>query len=500
MRRPRRFSPWVLASFADRDLIVPRLFKSSLALAALFAAAGCTVTGPSRDSCSDAAQCRAAFGAGSVCTADGYCAPAPRSARCLETYPEDLFNRPERYPSAALVGVLSDNSVETQIARSQAIRLVATQLGDKGGLDGKTLGLVFCDIAQKNAYDPLTRNEAAVASAKYLVSTLGVPAIVGPSSSPDTLSVFAALQGTQTLVISPAATSSLLGEVDTQDPTDDAPGLLWRTAPPDTVQGEAIARFFAKQSPPVSGAWVIHEAGAYGESLANVFSVEYQKSGGVATIRAFASATERDTAVIEAGDSAAPWVLFLSSQTADSSAFLNAAAALSGYGTKNVFLADAAANSDLLGNTTAATSIYPRVRGSRPGLPSGNVYEQFRASFNAAYSTDAADFSFVSHAYDAAWLVFLGASRSLKQEGSLTGRGIARGLRRIVPTGTAVPLLPPRFTDLAAALGDGQTVNVIGASGSLDFDPDTEETSGPIDIWRISSDGSSIEIVETDPN
>jgi hypothetical protein len=32
----------------------------------------------------------------------------------------------------------------------------------------------------------------------------------------------------------------------------------------------------------------------------------------------------------------------------------------------------------------------------------------------------------------------------------------------------------------------GQDINVRGASGELDYDPETEETSGPIEIWGIA--------------
>ncbi|MBM4367534.1 MAG: hypothetical protein FJ102_15080, partial [Deltaproteobacteria bacterium] len=40
-------------------------------------------------------------------------------------------------------------------------------------------------------------------------------------------------------------------------------------------------------------------------------------------------------------------------------------------------------------------------------------------------------------------------------------------------------------------------VNVQGASGALDYDPVTEETTGPIDVWVIAADGESFEVAET---
>jgi branched-chain amino acid transport system substrate-binding protein len=393
-------------------------------------------------------------------------------------------------------GSLVDRSVATQQARENAIQLAARQVNEEGGLSGREIGVVFCDIAPNTALDTLSRSEAAVESAEYLADVMGVPAIIGPSASTDTLDVFQSLPPNQTLVISPAATSPALTGIDVATASDEDPGLLWRTAPPDTVQGAAIARFLQKQVPPASDVWVIHEKGIYGEALTGVFLPLLQANGGSATVRQFATATERDAAVIDAGSSTAEWVLFVSSQTSDSSAFLNAAAALSGFDSKMVFLTDAAANTDLLADTTSATSIYPRVRGTKPGLPTGNVYEQFRASFNAAYSQEANDYSFVAHAYDAAWMVFLGSAWAQKNA-TLGGLGIARGLRHVVPTGSAVPLLPSSWSQLSEALASDESVNLTGASGSLDYDPDNEETTGPVDIWQIS--GTQISVLETDP-
>ena len=204
-----------------------------------------------------------------------------------------------------------------------------------------------------------------------------------------------------------------------------------------------MARFFADQSPPVSEIRVIHESGAYGDQLAGLFIQNFKANAGKATVATFKNSTERDTAVIDAGKAPETWVVFVSSQGKDVAAFINAAASLSGYGSKKVFLTDSAANKDLFKNTASSKAFYPQVRGSRPGLPSGNVYDQFRAAYNAAFSKNADDFSFVAHSYDATWLVALGAAWSFGQTGSLSGKGIAQGLRQLsAPVGRPFPACP----------------------------------------------------------
>jgi branched-chain amino acid transport system substrate-binding protein len=135
------------------------------------------------------------------------------------------------------------------------------------------------------------------------------------------------------------------------------------------------------------------------------------------------------------------------------------------------------------------------VSGSRPGL--GGAYSLFHASFNAAFKVDANAFSYVAHAYDAAWVVFYGSVWSLTQEGGLSGRGIARGIRRVRGGPKAFQVQPLDWTAISDELAAGGTLDIEGASGPLDFDAVTEEPSSAIEIWRIATDGQSIELVTT---
>jgi len=456
--------------------------------------AGCSLTRPDFTECSSSARCREVFGPGSVCNGEGYCEKAAPNPRCAATHPEDLFIRPESYPGAIVIGSLMDRSVTTHLAREGAIRLAVTQVREVGGLGGRAFGVVLCDISQGPQFDTLTRTEAAVKSARYLADAIGVSAIVGPSASTDAAEVFAALSGKDVLMISPAATSTTLTGLDTKNPTDENPGRLWRTAPPDHLQGDAIAIYLQQQSAKLVA--VVHEAGAYGEGLAGVFEKSFGAVGGSTTRFGFDSTSSRDAAVNEAGKTAADWVLFISSQTADAAAFLNGAASSAGYATKKMFVTDSAANADFLGKTMNLSALFPRVRGSRFSVPAGPVYELFRASFKAAYQAEADDFSYVAHSYDATWLAFYGAARSHAREGLVHGLGMARGLRRL-SLGVPVEVKPATWTDIATELAKGGSVDVTGASGDLDYDPLTEETEGPVDIWKIATGGGGFVVEQT---
>jgi branched-chain amino acid transport system substrate-binding protein len=286
----------------------------------------------------------------------------------------------------------------------------------------------------------------------------------------------------------------VLTAVDTKNPTDESPGRLWRTAPPDTIQGDAIAIYLQQQK--AGNVQVIFETGAYGEGLAQVFAGGFSALGGGVGLSEFSSSTQRDAAIVAAGKGPATWVLFVSSQTADAAALLNAATTLSGYATKQLFLTDSAANQDLLNTAAGASALFPRVRGSRFAVPSGPVYEQFRASFTAAFQSDPSSYSYVAHAYDAAWLTLYGAARSQGREGLVHGLGIARGLRRL-SRGVPASVDPASWGYIAKDLSLGGEVDLIGASGALDYDPLTEETKAPVDIWKIAAGGASFEVEQT---
>ena len=459
----------------------------------LTVATSCTLTREDVASCRTDADCRTAFGVGLVCGRSGLCERAAPSPRCTTSFPADLLTRPESYPGVITIGALMDRSVETQRGREDAIRLAVTQVNDERGLDGRLFGVVFCDVAEDPVFDSLKRTDAAVASARYLADVVGVPAIVGPSASGDVLAVFDAIRDRRVLLISPSATSPALTRHDVATATDEEPGLLWRTAAPDTLQGAAIARHLTTSFPSATNVVVVNEKGPYGTALTEVFTSAFQQNGRSVQALPYETASQRDAAIVQASSSSPAFVLFFSSQTPDAVAFLNAAQSLASYEQISLFLTDSAANPDLLNGAAGAAALFPRVVGSRPAVPQGPTFELFKTSYSAAFKKDPGALAFVPHAYDATWLVFYGAAWSLRQEKAVTGSGIARGLRKISAPGTETPVTPANWSKIADALGAGTPVNVVGASGSLDYDPVTEETTGLIDIWKIAADGKSIE-------
>jgi branched-chain amino acid transport system substrate-binding protein len=448
--------------------------------------AGCSATRFDHDPCTSHSQCRASFGFGAVCQEDGFCAAASLP-RCDRSYPDDLMASPGRYRDAVVLASLTDRSNPVQLTREKAVRLAFKEVGAAGGLAGRPLALLQCDIQENPRFDGASRTQAAVATSTALAHTLGVPAIIGPATSIDAEAVWEAVHAAGTLILSPSATSPALGRLE-PDLSDEQPGLLWSTAPTDLLQGQAIASDLRERD--VSRAYVIRETGPYGEGLASVVAERFRAAGGSLQIESLASDARIEAAVAAAPDDGSE-VLFISSQQSWIIKFLQAASAQPALAERALFLTDAAANQAVFDAAAAAAPLFPNIRGTRPAPldPSEYVYASFVAGYRSEYpGENPADTAYSAHAYDAAWLALYGVAWSALQEGTVTGAGIGRGLRRI-SGGAITPMLPSSWKAVLVAFGVGRSIDVRGASGDLDFDPHTKQLSAPIEIWGVTSEG-----------
>lgn len=467
------------------------------AAAAVAAVLGCSaVSSVDYVECTESAECRAAFGLGHTCGAAGLCEAVAAFERCEAVYPQDLFKAPEKYRDVVLIGSLFDHTPETGDGKLvKATSLAIAEANETGLADGRLFGVVHCGYQEDTDLDELSSEEAAVESAKYLVDTLGAAAIVGPGTSGLAEAVYRELadprHAERTLVISPSATSPSLTDIDV-----DEPGLFWRTAPPDTLIGKVLAEYMNDES--VTAAAVLYEGGAYGKGLFLELKGHFEAEfGGEIDAYEYTDPKQIPAILNQLVQSYEPdpsfGVVFIASEVAQVTAFLNGAAAaeptkqlLTG---SKVFLGDAARNEDVLEQTPSAADIYPHIRGVFPGVPSGTVYDLFLTTYAAEWSEQATDASYSAHTYDATWLAIYGAAWSYFQhEGRITGPFMAEGLQR-VSAGAPININSTSWNSVKKAFKEGVGVNVRGASGELDYDPETEETSAPVERWVIVEDG-----------
>ena len=461
----------------------------------LWALLGCTVTGFEDTPCTANAECRDAFGFGWACDDEvGLCEEAEVHPRCASSWPEDLFLRPENYRDTIVFASMFDHSADR--AEINATRLPIIQVTEQGGLHDRDYAIVECTYEENPALDALDYPGAAREVSLYVADTLGIPAIIGPATSSQTQEVYNATRDLGVFIISPSATSPALTLIDGAVKTDAQPGLLWRTAPPDSLQGVAVAKDMRKRG--LRDVAVIFQTGPYGEGLANVFIESFRDDFHTVLEKQFTTDSDRDTAVAQVGeDDAVEEVFFISSEVSDIIAFLNGAAVNTNYDEKTFFLADGAADEQMLQQTSQNSETWDRIRGSRPAVPEGNVYQAFDTAYAAAYGVSADISAYTGYSFDATWLAIYGSAWSGRSPADpITGVGIAQGLRR-VSNGIEVEIRANSWNDVKARFAEAQPVDVVGASGELDYDPDTEETTTPIEIWSVNDEGDGFDLCTT---
>lgn len=435
----------------------------------------CSFTRGDVDACQSDGDCRAAFGLGAVCGSGGFCDVVSLSPRCSSPYPADLATAGE----VVFLGTIIDGSLDTHVARARSVELAVRDATESGGVAGRTFGLIVCSNEENTDLDGLSQDEASVEMARHL-HQVGAVAIVGPPSSN---SARAAFEGTEdALLISPSASSTELTDLE-PPASDESPGRLWRTTAPDGPQAARIAADIVDRG--IVRLAIVHEAGAYGDGLATRVTDALPAS---VTVEDYQFATAGRLAELqgEVGRSDAEEVLFISSRTEDSVGFLNAASASSFYDGKTFFLTDAAANQDLV-DGIADAMLEARIRGTRPRLPDEVTLDSFQARYQLTFGEDVRRFSFTSNSYDAGWIALYGIVWAVLQEdGEIDATNIARGMRRL-SSGARVPLRMSSWTVVRDAFEMGDSVDVVGSSGELDYDPITEETSAVFEVWRIQS-------------
>jgi len=426
--------------------------------------------------------------------------------RCTTVFPDNL-TLPVDPETTFVIGTVFDHSLDTHVARYRSAQLAASQANGNDGLEGRDFAMIHCTNEEGTGIDELDKDTASVEAAVWLADVAGVPAIVGPAASSRAEAVYNAVADAYgTLVVSPSATSPSLTPLDGLSSTNADPGLFWRTAPPDDIQGSAIAWDMAnnfdkkgtsvfRQFPSANVA-VVYQVGAYGEGLEAAFASSFADAGGTSQGFPFSDAGGRSDALAQIEYGGFDEVLFASSDATDVIAFIQGSVPLDGIDGLPIFLTDAARNADVLTALEGQEDRLAQVRGTVVTQPAGQVYGSFAASYASEYGAeDVSIHSYTAQSFDAAWLVIMGHAWAFYQEGDVTGINIARGMRK-VSSGDEAEIRPTNWNLVKASFEEGLSVDVVGASGELDYDT-SGETSAPIDVWTVLPSGDDFEVVET---
>jgi branched-chain amino acid transport system substrate-binding protein len=447
--------------------------------------AGCSFT-----TAGGLAECETSEDCGSnqVCTA-GFCLPQP--AGCGTTHGPTEANTIAL--GAALPLTNSDGADESEVQALNAIKLAMDEINERQGVAGRRFMLHICDTRS----DP----DRAKEQAEWLVKEKGVP-VVFTSGSGQTLSVTNVTIKAGVLVMTHTATSPDISKLSDK-PQGAANGLVWRTAPSDTLQGRIIGDLLLNRIALVNGATPFADVrdvsipyvnDAYGQGLFDVLLNRLNATGRTVTSGQYprnGDVTPAVNAVVNNTPDVAVLVGF-----SEDNAKIVAGSAAKGRTGQAWFFTDAGKDLGLFTSLGTQRGLVEGAYGTAPAQArTGDpVYQLFVQRFRSAYGADPGQFSFTAHAYDAMYLVALSAAYAagpdVNTPRAITGALIADGLARVTPSGTGTAptfnLGGTSFNAARDAMREGTVINVRGASGDLDFDA-TGEAVSEYELWRVEN-------------
>jgi branched-chain amino acid transport system substrate-binding protein len=442
----------------------PIFFSAVLALLA-----GCSfTTAAGLEECKVSSDCSS----DQVCT-QGFCLPQPAGCDRVRGS-EDA----SAIPLGALIP-LSTGAGTIDESDQQALNAVELALDEANQRDvkGRKLALYICDTAGDLER---TRRQAA-----WLVNDKRVAGVVTAGSS-QTLEAAKETLPKGVLTISYSATSPELTSL--QDTGGGAVGLVWRTSPSDAIQGRVISNLLLNDArfAGITKVGILYVNDPYGQGLFNVISE--QLSGKRTTSSRFYERRGEVAAAVTALNGFDPDITVLVGFEDDARRIIQQAATepnLSRASGHRWLFTDSVKDVTLLQDSTARAQVDGSY-GTAPAQGAGQAYNAFSSRFLTKYNKNPADYSFISHAYDAMYLMVLGAAYSQGTTNAVTGAKMAEGLTKL-STGTSstnTQLTSTNFTFLLGEMSAGRPLNVEGASGRLDFD-DKGEASSPIELWRV---------------
>lgn len=487
-------------------------------------AAGCSLGNVSPAECTADTQCAAAFGAGSTCDkGTGYCSAssgcqsghdcrklqgggacvegacvdtAPKDAACSTAYPEGILDKKLVGKDAPLlIGSIFSLSAAHDQALTESIKLAVSEMNQNPVVGISQVGVVFCDNVAPGDVD------ADKHAIDYLAGTLGVPYIVGPLTSGDSLKLLAEMieKKYPSVIISPSATSPALSFAQKKLASTDAFPLFWRTCPSDELQGLVLARDVIGKIPAIQTVTVLHINDPYGSGFADVFASAFSSDPTAVRLVPYDAAALTDpaqvTALIDAADKKGSDAVLLIALHGSVALQLITAMQGKSIASKPFFFTDGVKDADLVDPAvpTWIKTILANAQGTAPAPPTSQLLGTFTQHLAAFAPSIDLSTSFLPHAYDATYVGGFGVLWAM-QGGTSTnwdGRDVATGMSKLSPPPANQTLFPLNgqnaWISAPGPLADPGYIDVAGTSGDLDFNPTKGEAPGPVEVWKIVS-------------
>ncbi|MEZ5934917.1 MAG: ABC transporter substrate-binding protein [Alphaproteobacteria bacterium] len=346
--------------------------------------------------------------------------------------------------------------------------LAAAHVNDQGGLlAGDTYNLILAD----GQCDP----KAGVDAGNKVVNVEQVVAVIGASCSGETNGMVQSVTIPAGVVsISDSATAPSISELKDND-------LVFRVAPSDAYQGQAIAKLAIDQG--FKKLAMTYSNDDYNAGIAGVFEQSFKDLGGEITA---SQAHEPNKASYRSE---------LSTLSGDGSA--EGLAIFAYYGGSGITIIKNALENGLFDKFMAADGMFDQSVIDQVGADvlrdhifitqsasdyNDESYKIFADAYKETGNNPQAPYA--AHGYDASFLTAL----AIEKAGSADRGKISAALREVANAPGEV-IRPGEWEKAKAAIAAGQDINYEGASGNCDFD-DNGDVGGIYSINTVSAEGS----------
>ena len=340
----------------------------------------------------------------------------------------------------------------------EAVNMAIRDINDGGGVGGEDVVLFVGDSG--------TNEQVAAETADRLISSDEVDGIIGPASSRITLSVIDKITSAGLPMCSPSNTGSSLTSYES-----DVPGFYFRTAPPDNLQGPALADVILADGR--SNVAVVALNDEYGQGFAG-FLKSALISGGASIAVDVAydpNGTDFSADVQQVVDAAPDAIVLISFP--DTGNRIITGLIENGLSPDIMYTADGMQSADVIAGVSADDSgVLNGMKGTAPSAQGSQAFTDAFAAFAPGVAT-----IFSAHAYDCVIVMAL-AAESVDTTDSAE---IAGAMVGITQGGTKCDT----YASCKTLLDDGEDIDYDGASGPGEWAPEGEPAAGTYDVWEF---------------
>lgn len=346
------------------------------------------------------------------------------------------------------------------------VNLAAAEINDAGGIFGGEVTIEHTDSGDAD-------NAAVASQSSQDLIAANVAAVIGAASSSVTINVVDDITGAGIVQISPANTAtSLSGYSD----------FYFRTAPPDTVQGDALANLMISDGAADVGVLVFNDS--YGTSLRDVVEGVVTGAGGALTYGAAGQEFDPNetnySAIVSDALATDPDAIAIIAFTTQTPLIVRELAAQN-WDMANTYFVDG----NIQNFGTEGDTGFPAgtLEGAKGTLPGANPTTEFQDRL-ATVDDDLTEFSYSAESYDATMLAALAALKG----GEGTGEAIQANMAAV--SGASGGTECTGWEECSGLIEDGEEIAYQAVSGVGPFNDDNDPSSAFIGIYQFDADNN----------